>query len=154
MRNTGFSGNHPYTIDNKGRATVPVVFREQLGPNFTVGLNNDFTAIALYPKERWDKIQEQLDRIPESDRRGMTYVRLIQSYSYPNQTLDGQGRLLLPQALREKTCAQKDIRFVGVGRYLEIWDEAAFLRMRSETEAGFNDLLNYVNETYFRPDGH
>ena len=153
MRGGGFSGNYPYSIDGKGRATIPSVYREQLGLGFTVGLNNDFTAIALYPKEKWDSISEQLDRIPESDRRGMAYVRLIQSYSFPDQSLDAQGRLLLPQTLRQKTGAERDIRFVGVGRYLEIWDEARFLSMRSEAEDSFGDLMNYVNEMYFRPDG-
>ena len=56
----------------------------------------------------------------------MAYVRLIKAFSFPGQRLDAQGRVLLPMGLRQKAGMDKAIRFVGVGRYLEIWDEARF----------------------------
>ena len=43
MRGSGFSGNYPYSIDGKGRATIPSVYREQLGLGFTVGLKRSVT---------------------------------------------------------------------------------------------------------------
>ena len=111
-----FSGNYAHTIDPKGRVTIPSAYREALGESFTIGLNNEFNAIALYPVEKWEEIGQKLERIPDSDARGMAYVRLIKAFSFPGQKLDAQGRVLLPMGLRQKAGMDKSIRFVGVGR--------------------------------------
>ena len=146
-----FSGNYTHNIDPKGRVTIPAAYREALGERFTIGLNNDFSAIALYPVEKWQDMSERLNRIPDSDARGMAYVRLIKSNSFTDQTLDGQGRVLLPAGLRKKTGMEKAIRFVGVGRYLEIWDEDRFVETCEQSEVNFEELLSYVNDRYYSP---
>ena len=146
-----FSGNYAHNIDPKGRVTIPAAYREALGERFTIGLNNDFSAIALYPVEKWQDMSERLDRIPDSDVRGMAYVRLIKAFSFTEQQLDGQGRVLLPQALRKKAGMEKAIRFVGVGRYLEIWDEDRFAATCEQNEFNFEELLSYVNDRYYSP---
>ncbi|MBE5809205.1 MAG: cell division/cell wall cluster transcriptional repressor MraZ, partial [Clostridiales bacterium] len=117
-----FSGNYAYNIDPKGRITVPAVYRPALGEHFTLGLNHQMNALALYPKEEWDETNRRLDRISVTDARGMAYVRLIKAFSYPDQELDQQGRILLPATLREKVHLDKAVTIAGVGRYLEIWD--------------------------------
>ena len=151
MPATEFSGNYTHNIDPKGRVTIPAAYREALGECFTIGLNNDFSAIALYPVEKWQDMSERLDRIPDSDVRGMAYVRLIKAFSFTEQQLDGQGRVLLPQALRKKAGMEKAIRFVGVGRYLEIWDEDRFAATCEQNEFNFEELLSYVNDRYYSP---
>lgn len=155
MINAEFSGTYSHNIDPKGRATIPSAYREALGDEFTLGLNNDFTALALYPAEQWQQIGEKLNRIPVSDARGMAYVRLIKAFSYTNQKLDGQGRLLLPALLRQKVGMDRAICFVGVGRYLEIWDEARFEATVAQSEMNIEQLMRYVNDRYFDPmDGN
>jgi len=146
-----FSGNYSHNIDPKGRATIPAAYRQALGECFTLGLNNQFTALALYPQSEWEKISEKLDRIPVSDARGMAYVRLIKAFSFTGQQLDGQGRLLLPANLREKVGLNREICFVGVGRFLEIWDEARFNEFCLQSETDFASLMDYVNDRYFSP---
>lgn len=144
-----FSGNYTHTIDPKGRVTIPSAYREALGEGFAIGLNNEFCAIALYPVDKWEEIGERLSRIPDSDARGMAYVRLIKAFSFPGQRLDAQGRVLLPQILRQKAGMDKAIRFVGVGRYLEIWDEAKFAAACQTAENDIESLLAYVNDRYY-----
>ncbi|MBE5773977.1 MAG: division/cell wall cluster transcriptional repressor MraZ [Clostridiales bacterium] len=151
MPMTEFSGNYTHNIDPKGRVTIPAAYREALGESFTIGLNNDFSAIALYPVEKWQDMSERLNRIPDSDVRGMAYVRLIKAYSFADQNLDGQGRVLLPAGLRKKAGMDKAIRFVGVGRYLEIWDEDRFAATCEQNEMDFEALLDYVNDRYYSP---
>lgn len=152
MNGTEFSGNYAHNIDPKGRATIPSAYREALGESFTLGLNNQFNALALYPASEWKEISARLARIPVSDARGMAYVRLIQAFSYPDQKLDGQGRLLLPANLRQKVGMDREIVFCGVGRYLEIWDAARFNEFCVSSEADFASLMSYVNDRYFRPE--
>lgn len=151
MSSAAFSGNYTHNIDPKGRVTIPAAYREALGEGFTIGLNNDFSAIALYPVEKWQEMSQKLECIPDSDVRGMAYVRLIQAFSFPQQQLDGQGRVLLPAALRKKAGMDKAIRFVGVGRYLEIWDEDRFAATCEQNEIDFEALMSYVNDRYYSP---
>ena len=56
MSASEFSGNYAHNIDPKGRVTIPSAYREALGDTFTIGLNNEFNAIALYPVEKWEEI--------------------------------------------------------------------------------------------------
>ena len=135
----------------KGRAIIPSSFREALGEGFTIGLNNEFNAIALYPIEKWQDMSARLDRIPDSDARGMAYVRLIKAFSFTNQSLDSQGRVLLPAVLRQKAGMDKAIRFAGMGRWLEIWDEDRFAASCAQSEMDIGALLDYVNERYYSP---
>ena len=148
MAKAEFSGNYSHSIDPKGRVTIPTAYRQALGENFTIGLNNEFNAIALYPQEKWQSISDDLDRIPDSDRKGMRYVRLVKAYSFQGGELDGQGRVLLPQALRQKLNIGKNIRFIGMGRYLEIWDEEVCRQQMAAAEDEFDDLMDYVNDRY------
>lgn len=144
-----FSGNYAYNIDPKGRVTIPSVYRAELGQRFTLGLNAQMNALALYPQEEWEATSRKLDRIPASDARGMAYVRLIKAFSYTDQELDGQGRLLLPQTLRDKAGMDKAITFVGVGRFLEIWDSDRFAAFCQTSEDNIEQLMDYVNDRYF-----
>ena len=54
-----FSGNYAHTIDPKGRVTIPSAYREALGESFTIGLNNEFNAIALYPVQKWEDVYKR-----------------------------------------------------------------------------------------------
>lgn len=151
MAGSEFSGNYPHNIDPKGRATIPAAYRDALGEGFTIGLNNDFNAIALYPTEKWQDMSAKLDRIPDSDVRGMAYVRLVKAFSFTDQSLDSQGRVLLPAVLRQKAGMTKAIRFAGMGRYLEIWDEDRFVAVNEAAEQDIGALLNYINDRYYAP---
>ena len=145
-----FSGNFAHSIDPKGRVTIPMAFREALGGGFTIGLNNQSTALALYPKAMWAEKCAQLRRIPDTDVRGMKYRRWVMGNSFPDMELDSQGRVLLPQTLRAQIGISKAIRFVGMDSYLEIWDEDRYLAEYDLTQSSFEDLMNYVDERYFR----
>ena len=144
-----FSGNYAHNIDPKGRATISVAFRDALGEGFTIGMNNDFNAIALYPAGKWAELSEQLDRIPATDARGMAYVRLVKAFSFTDQSLDSQGRVLLPAVLRQQAGMDKAVRFAGMGRCLEIWDEDRFRATYEAAEADFASIMAYVNDRYF-----
>lgn len=151
MTGMEFSGNFAHTIDPKGRVTIPAAFREALAHGFTIGLNNQFAAIALYPTAKWEAKCAQLSRIPESDIKGTKYVRLITGNSFSNCELDSQGRVLLPATLRQKAGLDKEIRFVGMGQYMEIWDEERYVVESGNSEESVLELLNYVNEHYYQP---
>lgn len=153
MNMEAFSGSAVHTIDPKGRLFIPTNYREALGENFTLSLNNDLRTLALYPREEWKAKCEALARIPDTDRKGKNYVRYVLGNTYTLCSLDGQGRLLIPQTLRAMFDLKesKDVRFIGVGECLEIWNiENYHGLMMTENELA-DQTLDYVYENYFRP---
>lgn len=146
-----FNGNVSHTIDPKGRATIPVSYREALGDNFTVALNSEANALALYPRDQWELIESDLNRIPTIDARGMRYKRSILGNSFPEQQLDGQNRVLLPMTLRQRVNIDRNVRFVGVGTHLEVWPEEQFLEEMEDATSDRDDLLSYVMGRYYPP---
>ena len=77
MAQLAFSGSFDHSLDGKGRVIIPASFREALGEDFTITINPNKTAIAIYPKEMWDKQLEVLSQINPMDRVGMQYQRFL-----------------------------------------------------------------------------
>ena len=122
-------GEYQHSIDPKGRVIVPSKFREDLGERFYVTKGMGKSLFVLSPKE-WEKLQEQIIAMP------MSKARQLQLYFFAGAAEvepDKQGRILLPQHLRDHAGLTKDIAFVGVSRRAEIWD--------AESWAAFNASL-------------
>ncbi len=62
--------------------------------------------------------------------------------------MDAQGRVLIPAKLRAKIGLTRDIVFVGLNHYIEIWDAEVYARMEAQTEEDFSSLVDYVYEKY------
>ena len=143
-----FSGSYDHSVDSKGRVIIPAPFRDALGEDFTITINPNRTAIAIYPKAVWEQQLEKLSKINPMDRMGIQYERYLMSMSYSGNTVDNQGRVVVPFKLRQKLDISKDIVFVGLNNYIEIWDEKAYQQIEADVEADFDHLVDYVFETY------
>ncbi len=143
-----FSGSYDHSVDSKGRVIIPAPFRDALGEDFTITINPNRTAIAIYPKAVWEQQLEKLSKINPMDRMGIQYERYLMSMSYSGNTVDNQGRVVVPFKLRQKLDISKDIVFVGLNNYIEIWDEKAYQQVEADVEADFDHLVDYVFETY------
>ena len=148
MAQMAFSGSFDHSLDGKGRVIIPASFREALGENFTITINPNKTAVAIYPKEMWDQQLERLSQINPMDRVGMQYERYVMSVSFSGNSMDAQGRVLIPAKLRAKIGLTRDIVFVGLNRYIEIWDAEVYQKMEEQTEEDFENLSDYVYQKY------
>ena len=148
MANLAFSGSFDHSLDGKGRVIIPASFREAPGENFTITINPNKTAVAIYPKEMWDQQLERLSQINPMDRVGMQYERYVMSVSFSGNSMDAQGRVLIPAKLRAKIGLARDIVFVGLNRYIEIWDAEVYQKMEEQTEEDFENLSDYVYQKY------
>ena len=148
MAQTTFSGSFDHSLDGKGRVIIPSSFREALGDDFTITINPDKTAVAIYPKAVWDRQLERLSRIDPLDKIGARYERYIMSVSFSGNSMDAQGRVLIPTKLRSKIGLTRDIVFVGLNHYIEIWDAEVYAKMEAQTEDNFENLADYVYRTY------
>ena len=148
MAQMTFSGSFDHSLDGKGRVIIPASFREGLGEDFTITINPDKTAVAIYPKAMWDKQLERLSMIDPMDKLGARYERYLMSVSFSGNSMDARGRVLIPAKLRAKIGLSRDIVFVGVNRYIEIWDAEVYQKMEAETEEDFDGLVDYVYQKY------
>ena len=148
MAQMAFSASFDHSLDGKGRVIIPASYREALGEDFTITINPHKTAIAIYPKVIWDQQLEQLSRINPMDEKGMRYVRYVMSVSFAGNSMDAQGRVLIPQKLRNKIGLTRDIVFVGLNSFIEIWDAEIYAKTEADTEDEFAELTSYVYQNY------
>ena len=143
-----FAGSFEHSLDSKGRVIIPVSLRDQLGEQFTIALNSENTALALYPLEKWEEIKARLSQVRSTDVKGMMYVRYIMGNAYTGNVMDAQGRILLPQKLRSKVGLARELVFVGMNDHIEIWDASCYQAQEQEAEMDFADLLAHMEERY------
>ena len=114
-----FMGEYNHTIDAKGRLIVPAKFREILGDNFIVTKGLD-GCLFVYPNDEWTRFEEKLKSLPLTNKNARQFTRFFFFFSTACEVYK-QGRLLLPQVLREFASLEKDVVLVGVASRIEIW---------------------------------
>ncbi len=115
-----FYGEYRHTLDPKGRAFVPSRFREGLGEKFIVtkGLEK---CLFIYSPAEWESLETKLRALPFTDKDVRAFVRFFFAGAAECEA-DKQGRILLPQNLREYAGLEKDLCIIGVSSRVEIWD--------------------------------
>lgn len=114
-----FMGEYNHTIDAKGRLIVPAKFREILGDNFIVTKGLD-GCLFVYPNDEWIRFEEKLKSLPLTNKNARQFTRFFLA-GVAACEVDKQGRILLPQVLREFASLEKDVVLVGVASRIEIW---------------------------------
>ena len=113
-------GEYQHNMDLKGRVTIPSKFREDLGDKFYVSRGLDGCLFVLSCAQ-WEQLVEKVSAIP------MAQGKAIQRYFFSGATEvepDKQGRVLIPQNLRDHAGLEKDVTVIGAATRAEIWDTA------------------------------
>ncbi len=113
------SGLYLHNVDEKGRLAVPSKLRAELGEPFYITCVNN-KCLSVYPQEAWQAFSEKLSAIPQSDEAAQRSVRTIYANAVKCEP-DKQGRVLLPQILRDKVGIDKEVVTIGVSYRAEIW---------------------------------
>lgn len=118
-------GNHPATVDAKGRLKIPAAFLPELrkhGDDFYV-TSEDGSLAKIFPLKEWEAIEEKLGKLPAYNPAKRKFL-LRTSYYGQEVKLDGQGRILLPQKLRESAHLVEDVEVLGNDAHLEVWSSS------------------------------
>jgi MraZ protein len=123
-----FRGNHPTRVDEKGRLKVPAEFKrvidEKYGQQFYItSLDGDVAQV--YPFEEWERIEQKLAGLSTFNP---TKKKFLSKTNYWGQQveMDGQGRLLLPQLLRDAARLKGEVAVTGYQTYLEVRNLEAY----------------------------
>ncbi len=119
-----FIGTYNNSIDAKNRMIVPAKFREELGYKvvLTLGIDN---CIYLYPMKEWEVFMEKLAKLPISDPKARNFARNFTGNAEECE-VDRQGRITLPQNLREQTGMVKELTTIGCMNKIEIWSREEY----------------------------
>jgi len=130
-----FRGSAPASVDEKGRLKVPSVFRAQIEEAF--GAELFVTSISgknvlLYPLAMWRALEEKLAALPSVHRPKNKFLERVNYYGQ-DASLDGQGRVLIPQILRDSAKLPPEVVVTGNIDHLIVSDRGA-LSSRLATE--------------------
>ncbi len=125
-----FSGTSDHSIDSKGRIVLPSRFREQLGETFIIakGFKDCAQVLSL---EEFDKLRENIKALPAKAALALQYSIISTAVEVsPNS----QGRIPIPQKLRQIASLEKEAVVVGMDNRIEIWDKTKFEEMLTANE--------------------
>lgn len=139
-----FLGEYQHLVDPKGRVILPARFRQELegGLIVTKGFED---CLVVYTTADWKKVVDQLRNLPTTKKEARALVRNMLSGASSN-TLDRQGRVMIPQNLRDFAGLKKDVIVIGVGNRVEIWDNAKWEKYKKETEKGFSETAEELSD--------
>src|SRR3989338_3268436 len=127
-----FLGEYQHSIDEKNRVAIPVKFRAALraGAVITKGLDE---CLFLYPKVSWKAWADKLAGLPISQSKSRAFSRMMLGGAMEVQ-LDGQGRIVLPDYLKQYAGLGKRLIVAGLNDRLELWDTDRWQQYKTQTD--------------------
>lgn len=128
-----FRGVNTIQLDEKGRLAMPTRYRDRLQTEsdgtLVATIETEARCLLLYPLPDWEKIEAKIESLPSFNRAARRIQRLLIGHATELE-LDGSGRILLPQTLREYAGLQKSVVLLGQGKKFELWDEVLWQEAR------------------------
>lgn len=142
-----FRGLTTLNLDPKGRLVVPTRYRERLkvegAEPLIATIDPESPCLLLYPYAAWEVIEQKIQSLPSFNKATRRIQRLLIGHATECE-MDNQGRLLLPQSLRDYAQLDKTVVLVGQGKKFEIWSESVWLTASQqwlEEEAHKTDVM-------------
>lgn len=136
-------GEYRHNVDTKGRVSVPSRFRADLGESFVVtkGLDN---CLFVYSKTEWETFENKLKQLPLTNNDARSFMRFFFAGATECE-VDKQGRINIPQILRDYAGIKKDVVIVGVATRAEIWDSATWDKYTSSDSLDVSKIASQMS---------
>jgi MraZ protein len=131
-----FLGTHSPRLDEKGRLFLPAKYREDLADGVVITKGQE-RCLYVFPSAEFERITEALRAAPVTAKAVRDYSRVFFA-SASDDVPDKQGRVTIPQALRDYAGLQRDCVVIGANTRLEIWDGAAWEAYLGAQEDAFS----------------
>lgn len=139
-----FLGEYNHAIDDKGRLAIPAKFRAALkkGAVVTRGLDG---SLVIYDMEEWKQLATKLANLPISQQNSRAFARLMLAGAM-DVSLDKQGRISIPEYLRQYAGMKKNVVVAGLYNRLELWDTSAWNAYKKKTESASSKIAEQLGE--------
>ncbi len=139
-----FLGEFSHTLDEKGRLTIPAKFRDELAGGLVITRGID-RCLSVYPRQVWDGLAEQIAKLPLTQRNARNFGRLMFSGA-ADFIPDRQGRVLIPQGLRDYAELDSEAIVIGLYDRLEIWNPDSWTNVRANVEEDPESIAEQLQE--------
>ena len=148
-----FRGNHPTRVDEKGRLKLPAEFKRRVdelyGPQFYI-TSMDGKRAQVYPLKEWEKIEDSMAKMSPMDPVRRKFQDVTNFYGQMAE-MDAQGRVLIPQQLRETAKVAGDVNVLGSQTLLEVVNAEMFAadikKASGAVELTDADLMAFAEKT-------
>ncbi|MCK4635703.1 MAG: division/cell wall cluster transcriptional repressor MraZ [Candidatus Moranbacteria bacterium] len=139
-----FIGEYKHNIDLKKRLALPSKFRTSLGRSIVItrGLDN---CLFVYPMKTWKELAEKLGTMPIGEASTRSFVRLMLAGAVDVKS-DSQGRVLIPDYLKEYANLGKNVVVAGLFNRLEIWDEKEWNNYKQKAEKNTEEIAENLGK--------
>ena len=118
-------GNHPARIDDKGRLKIPEGFRSVVESRygaelFVTSVTGEY--VRVYPMAVWQEVERRLADVPSSNPSKQRFLDRVNFFGQV-AALDKQGRVVIPQLLRESAAMAGEVSVLGLQNHLAVWNQ-------------------------------
>jgi MraZ protein len=137
-----FLGTHTPRLDEKGRLFLPAKFRDGLAEGLVMTKGQE-GCITVWPEAAFREVAEAMSRQAFTDRRSRTVQRLFLADATA-EVPDKQGRITVPQVLRDYAGLDRDVVVIGMTKRVEIWDAARWAAYQEAESGDYEQLAEEV----------
>lgn len=137
-------GEYQHTLDEKGRMALPAKFRKKLeaGAIITRGLDK---CLFVFGKKEWEILAQKLIALPLAQANSRAFSRLMLAGAMDVE-IDKQGRILVPDYLREYAQLKKEVVVAGLYNRMEIWEKDIWKQYKEKTESQSEEIAEKLGE--------
>ncbi|OHB57769.1 MAG: cell division/cell wall cluster transcriptional repressor MraZ [Planctomycetes bacterium RBG_13_44_8b] len=137
-------GEYTHNLDAKGRMAIPAKFRQHLnaGAIITRGLDR---CLFVFSSKEWENLAQKLIALPLAQANSRAFARLMLAGAIDCE-LDKQGRILIPNYLKEYAGLKKQAIVAGLYNRMEVWDSEAWKQYKNKTESQSDEIAEKLSE--------
>ena len=143
------TGEYNITIDEKGRVSFPSKLRTAVNQNVIVMTKGFEHCLWLFTMEEWEVFQSKL--MSNASMMNTKSMQVVRHFIAPAQEIefDKNGRLSIPQSLREYANLTKECTTLGVGKFIELWDTKTYCDYNDCCEDSFREAAESFSDITF-----
>lgn len=137
-------GEYRHTLDQKKRLAVPAKLRKELGRRVVIthGLDN---CLSIYPLKEWQRVAEKLGNLSMGQADTRSFNRFMLAGAVETE-VDGMGRILIPDFLKEYAALETQVVMAGVHNRLEVWEEKRWQEYKANVGKQADALAEKLGE--------
>ena len=139
-----FIGEYQHNIDPKKRLAVPSKFRTELKNKIVITRGLD-KCLFIYPLKVWEELAGKLGTLPVGESQTRSFIRLMLAGAIDCE-IDKQGRILVPDFLKDYAGLDKNVIIAGVYNRLEIWDEKKWNDYKKNAEKNSDEIAEQLGK--------
>lgn len=141
-----FRGRQSVKIDPKGRLLIPSQYKTSAKQQTFFITNNLYRGqrhLDIFTEKEWIGFEKRMAKLPSLNNDVQAFRRFYLASAVPVR-MDAQGRLLVPQELREYAHLQEEVVLLGVGEKLEVWNAGDWKKFQDHVVENFDSILATV----------